>query len=431
MDTRIDIAHTNPAAIALMIGTEAITYGQLDAAIATKMAVVQQFTPRVWLLPMHRDLATVAWVYACIRTGRVFVPVAADTDTVACQRLAAHFDQVVVLQAGHPVVLPGQAATVDLPDDSLFIGFTSGTTGVPKGYLRNHASWLASFAAYQQLGVGDNDVACLTPLQYSLGLYALLQTLFGGQTFWLTPRHLADLPERRMAVFAVPSYLREQLQQSRIDPRPLTLLLSGEIVAPQLAEAFARRYPHGQLISFYGASETSFVAYQKGVPNASSLGQTFCGPRLEVRQPDEQGVGELVVAGPLVFQGYFAHGRLTPPQAWVATGDLVRLTAGELQYFGRRDDRINRGGEKLFAAQVQATLLAHPAVADVWISGCPDAILGEAVVATVVWRQQPLTKAALNAYLRQHGRRKAKIDVVHTVAALPLAASGKHRRVSS
>jgi hypothetical protein len=98
--------------------------------------------------------------------------------------------------------------------------------------------------------------------------------------------------------------------------------------------------------------------------------------------------GEILVRGAHLSPGYLstADGPLTPHEGgWLRTGDLGTLTPdGELILHGRRDDVINRAGEKILPQEIEEALAAQPGVADVAVFGVPDPVLGEAVAAMIV-----------------------------------------------
>jgi pimeloyl-ACP methyl ester carboxylesterase len=121
-----------------------------------------------------------------------------------------------------------------------------------------------------------------------------------------------------------------------------------------------------------------------------------------IEEPDADGIGEIVVASPAGFSGYLGE----PPRAAgapVRTGDLGRLdAAGRLFVIDRRTDRIVRGGENIAPAEIEAALLAHPAVADAAVVAAPNSLWGQVPVAALVLRcgQPDPGDAALTAHCR-------------------------------
>jgi len=140
--------------------------------------------------------------------------------------------------------------------------------------------------------------------------------------------------------------------------------------------------------------------------------------------------GEIVVRGPTVTPGYADRPEETARairDGWLHTGDLGILDAeGYLYVLDRRDDLIVSGGENVYPAEVEATLLAHPAVAEAGVVGMDDPAWGQVPVAYVVPRPGlPVTPDALIAFCRERLARYKVPARVTLVDALPRNASGK------
>ncbi len=104
-----------------------------------------------------------------------------------------------------------------------------------------------------------------------------------------------------------------------------------------------------------------------------------------VEDPDEKGVGELLVRAPSLCRGYWGRGEAIGPGAWFPTGDLVSLSDdGFVTIRGRRTELIITGGHNVYPAEVEAVLARHPGVAEVAVVGMPSEEWGETVVAFVV-----------------------------------------------
>ncbi len=110
---------------------------------------------------------------------------------------------------------------------------------------------------------------------------------------------------------------------------------------------------------------------------------------------------------------------------WFDTGDVARIDVdGAVTVLDRSKDMINRGGTKVFSAEVEELLRRHPAVDDVAVVGMPDAVAGEAVAAFVV-ASGPLTPAEVRAWVREGMADYAAPKVVELVDDLPRGGTGK------
>jgi acyl-CoA synthetase (AMP-forming)/AMP-acid ligase II len=151
----------------------------------------------------------------------------------------------------------------------------------------------------------------------------------------------------------------------------------------------------------YGLTETTtracYVPPERLDQKRGSCGRPLRGLELRITDPDgrvlpPEQVGEVEVRGPNVMLGYFEEPELTRRtivDGWLKTGDLGRLDSESYLYLeGRTKDIIKCAGERISPAEIEGALLTHPGVADAAVVGIPDPILGEAVKAFVIPRQE-------------------------------------------
>jgi len=352
------------------------------------------------------------------------------------------------------------------PTDDATIMYTSGTTGRPKGAVGTHRNVTAHLmnALYAaSLNLTSNPDAppappatLLTfPLFHVGGFHSFLlpYTAIGGKVVlmyrWGAAQAL-DLVEREgvTAIGGVPTTMFELLDEARRQGRTEALAsLSGVASGATLVPPELVRRIDQQLASKaapgngYGLTETSGAAVANGgeayLAHPDSVGRPIA-PVMEVRIADPAGepvatgeVGEIWIKGPTVIRGYWDDPEATSAaitDGWFHTGDAGRLDAdGFLYVVDRLKDVVVRGGENVYAAEVEAALYEHPDVTEAAIVGVPDERLGEEVVAVVRLRDGATTGPD---DLRAHvaGRLAAfKVPaVVHlTGETLPRNAAGK------
>jgi acyl-CoA synthetase (AMP-forming)/AMP-acid ligase II len=146
------------------------------------------------------------------------------------------------------------------------------------------------------------------------------------------------------------------------------------------------------------SSLTSFLPHEEAAEHADSVGFAMPVDDLALDVPDPHtGVGELLVRGPNVVQGYWNKPEATAEafaDGWLHTGDLARIDDDGLLYIvDRKKDMINRGGENVYSIEVENALVAAPGVGEAAAVGVPDEMMGEKVGAVVV----PLAGARLDA----------------------------------
>jgi o-succinylbenzoate---CoA ligase len=339
--------------------------------------------------------------------------------------------------------------------------FTSGTTGRPKGAILTHGNHLASAEAWAGVlrpAATDRWLACL-PFHHVAGLAMIVRS-----SLWGVPLHLAAFePAAIWRAFdedgishcsIVGSTLRllVEVRGGRTAPAQLrALLVGGERTRPEWIRA-ARRLGL-PVMPTYGATETASGVTALEPADADrhpgSAGRPLPGVELRIaidddaavgsRRPAAAGeIGEIEVRGGMVFAGYDGDPGATAEAlagGWLRTGDLGSLDAdGYLTVADRRDDLIVSGGENVYPAEVEAVLLAHPAIVDAAVVGRPDPRWGAVPVALVVLADR-VDAEVTDAALADHCRARLaafKVPVAfHRVDDLPKTAGGKVRRADA
>jgi o-succinylbenzoate---CoA ligase len=241
---------------------------------------------------------------------------------------------------------------------------------------------------------------CPLPLSQVGGLMVLLRSAIYGTTAVLGP---ADRDDVTIASL-VPTQLGRLLDR---DPPPSlrVVMLGGAPADPTL---LARARDAGWPVApTYGLTQACSAVTVAQVGDTETSGQPLPGLSVTIAAD-----GEVIVEGPTTA------GRLE-------TGDLGRIDErGRLIVLGRKVDTIVSGGENVMPSEVEAALLAHPAVAEAGVFGRPDAEWGEAVTAHVVLRT-PLEPAALREFAAARLARFKVPKTIEPVPSLPRNASGK------
>lgn len=319
-----------------------------------------------------------------------------------------------------------------IDDAPVFVLYTSGTTGAPKGAIltaRNLAANLDGLAAAWRWTDADTVVHAL-PLFHVhglvLGLFGSLRV--GGALTHVSrfePAGLADALASGTVLFAVPTIYHRLADAAERDPaiaRALAsarLLISGSAALPvrehRRIEALTGRGVHER----YGSTETLIDC---AIPSAAAPRPGYVGPavpgvslrlvddeRRDLDAHDDATIGEIAVRSDSVFRGYLnrpdATAAVLDADGWFFTGDLATRTAdGWFRIVGRRStDLIKTGGFKVGAGEIEACLLEHPAVAECAVVGVPDDEFGERIVAHVVLRASgAATEDALIAHVGGH-----------------------------
>lgn len=387
---------------------------------------------------MSNGVSMAVAVYAILRAGAAFSPISPEIVPAKLERIlvdvgagaavceSATRDKVVAAAPPGTTIIDadtapaGDAADPDggfapmVGPDLAAVMYTSGSTGEPKGVTLTHGNM--SFVAdsiIDSIGMEPSDrVLCVLPLYFGYGLYQLLACVRLGATLVLEPgfgaggRIVQLFEEQRITGFAaVPTIYQLLLSLPGLGDRELPhlrfLTNAGAGLPTPVVRAVREAFPRARLYLMYGQTECQRVCRlpaEEVDESPSSVGTAIPGTEAWVEDDDGEVaapgvVGELMVRGPHVMQGYWGNEEATDrrlrPGRWpwervLATGDLFRADErGYLYFVGRRDDIIKSRGQKVAPREVEDVLHSFPGVRDVAVVGVPDELLGEAVYAHV------------------------------------------------
>jgi acyl-CoA synthetase (AMP-forming)/AMP-acid ligase II len=409
--------------------------------------IARGLTPgdRVALL-LRNSLELVTVVMACIRQGLICVPInirsrlpeveyvlndcavavlVFDSDLLDCipspdavRSLRHRFvvgDQVEGALPYSSVLTIGEAVAPHDSDeeDTVFILYTSGTTGRPKGAELTHLGVIHSALTFVRcLDITHNDRAVIAvPISHVTGLVGIFFSVAaaGGCNILVkaphkTPAFLALAAAERMTyTIAVPAIYTLCVNEPDFYSYDLSAwrigCFGGAPMPVATIAALAERLPGLTLMNSYGATEvTSPAVLMPPGETLYHLDSAGCAvPCDEIIVVDEKGnpaapgeQGELWIRGPNVVPGYWNN-----PQATAASftdgfwrsGDVGSIDSnGFVKILDRTKDMINRGGYKVFSAEVENVLCSHDEVLECAIVGVPDTVLGERVHAFIVPR---------------------------------------------
>lgn len=294
----------------------------------------------------------------------------------------------------------------DLNPQCFFTGFTSGSTGLPKGYRRDHRSWLESFAAEDKVFHFRKDDCVLAPgaLSHSLFLYAFVRAMHAGLCCILlkrfNPARVIESAAKYNAsvLYAVPSQLALLLELAEHTPAWRNeslrwILTSGAKWPMENKQKLRPHFPRAIFAEFYGASETSFISVRMDGDGAppDSAGKAFPGVEINLRNAHGGACaplasGEIFVRSAMVFRGYSTDQAQDQTQAdgWVASGDFGYFDAqGFLHLSGRNNRMIVTSGKNLFPEEVEQVLREHPLVQEAAVMAIADVQRGERLVGLV------------------------------------------------
>ena len=330
----------------------------------------------------------------------------------------------------------------------MFIMYTSGTTGLPKGVMHSHDTVLWSIltgAATADFRTGDRylnslpmfHVGALNPVLvcvYSGGAVVVLKA-FDPTLSWELIRD-----ERITSTLMVPVMLQYMLavrDPAIHDATSLRWIMSGAApVAKTLIEQYAAL--DIEIHQVYGLTETCgpgcLISSEEAITRAGSTGRAFYFTEVRVVRedgtdcdPDES--GEVLLKGPHIMVGYWNQPKATEEaivDGWLHTGDVATIDdEGFVTIVDRVKDMLISGGENVYPAEIESVLLAHDKIADVGVIGVPSDRWGESPLAVVVASDPTLTAAEVIEFCTGKLAPFKAVKAVEFVTELPRNASGK------
>jgi len=386
-------------------------------------------------------------------------------------------DPDLIIATEYENALHGQSAERDFPersDDDLFILYTGGTTGMPKGVMWSHKSLF--FAAMGGGGLFHPDGAITSPEQIAsrvgdftiIGMplaplmhgacwwYACIQ-LLAGNTVVLNPEHTLvgdtvwDIAEREKvnSITIVGDAMAIPLLDS-LDKNPgrwdlgsvFSVGSGGAVFSESKQEAFRQHFPNVLILNSFGSSESGNMGMDGGGKKGKGLGNVTKSEFMSVITDVEGEPHKHVAPGETgIFSrsGYIPTGYYNDPEktadtivdvdgvSWLLVGDEAQLEEdGTITVFGRGSNCINSGGEKIFPEEVEQALKSHPDIYDCLVVATPDERFGSKVSAVISTRNGiGVTLQSVQDEARKHIASYKIPRELHVVDEVPRAPSGK------
>ncbi|BDU54657.1 putative acyl--CoA ligase YhfT [Limnohabitans sp. TEGF004] len=387
-------AQSRAQVVALDDGQTQLTFSELYEKVQQEVtALQQQHAPATVFVDAQQSiLAQMVHFLAIISSGRCAAVSDPDWPASVRQTVQDAFSQDPATPSAPTPISP------------FYIGFTSGSTGTPKGFRRHHQSWTESLRVCLDTFGPDAASCVLAPgrFSHSLFLFGMVLGLWSGagvvvQERFSAPRMMDTLRSGRTpCLVAVPSQLLLMLEiAARRKVAPIEglrlILISGARWMRDRTTALQALFPNARIVEFYGASETSFMAWMDADASAppQAVGKPFSNVDIDIRAPkSSEGTGQIYVRSPMLFMDYVGaptdHTAAVRDGDWLSVRDMGYLDEqGFLCLVGRENRMLVTQGKNLFPEELEAVLMAQLGVQHASVHGIPDPIRGQQVVAVV------------------------------------------------
>ncbi|WP_019241232.1 MULTISPECIES: AMP-binding protein [Bacillus] len=323
-----------------------------------------------------------------------------------------------------------------------YMGFTSGSTGDPKAFIRSHQSWLSSFQCnIVDIQMNDHEQILIPgSLIHSHFLYGAISTLYLGGTVYLLEKFSPSKVEFIMNkepityVYFVPTMIEHLLKNNFIIDKPITVLSSGAKWREASKENLIHHFPTWRLYEFYGASELSFVSLSTQDTKPNSVGKPFHNVTIEIRNEKNENIqpfeiGKIFIKSDMTFIGYIDNETKTiqsikDENGWSTVHDIGYLDdEGHLYIIGREKNMILYGGINIFPEEIENILLEHPLIEKAVVFALDNHYWGQIVATAIVG--EIVDKHELRSYCH---KRLASYKIPRKwffLDEMPLTAGGK------
>lgn len=339
------------------------------------------------------------------------------------------------------------------PEDECNIIYSSGTTGLPKGIVHDHAgreAWGSDMAVALRYHAGARTL-CNLGLFSNIVWVGMLATFFAGGTLVVSRRFavddcLATIEKHRVTHSTmVPLQFQKLLEHPDFDRYDLSSLdacmCCGSPLSAGLKRELAERWP-GQFIELYGLTEglVTILSPEDLLRKTDSVGNPCPGQDLAIIGNDDEllpagEAGEIVGSCRFMMAGYHNNDEANEEatwmhpsgQRWLRTGDIGKLDEdGFLYLVDRKKDMIISGGQNIYPADIEAALIENDAVSEVAVIGVPHEKWGETPLAVVVLAKgESIDAEALTGWVNSRVGKQQRVVGTVFVDELPRNPNGK------
>lgn len=434
-DKVLEYAEKNPEKTGLVKGNKEVKYRELSLQIRKiSFKLSQKFNPGDKIIIKVKDpIEALFCLYGAARASIVTTLIEADLSAMEEKNIIDKVRPVSVIESNllslndnlvnlsQKIYLNSQLLKAE-QDDKFLGALSSGSTGETKVIWRDHQSWTSAFDFQKDIfSLTENcKLLIVGSLAYTGNLNNVLQLLAAGGTVVFSesvfPGHWLKIIEEQEinGLFMVPAHYRILLKEiSKSINKIKSIVTAGSKMDLKTLKKLKKYFPKAQICEFYGASELSYVSYayyDELLKNKGTVGIAFPGVDIKIKN------NEIWVKSPYLAVDY-------RPEA--SAKDMGYFKGSYLYLSGRKDNIINRAGNKVNPYKLESVLKNNKQIAEAAVIAVDDFVKDKLLIAAVVKSDSDLQVKEVYKYCRENVKTEYLPDKIHFIKELPKMKSGK------
>jgi long-chain acyl-CoA synthetase len=434
-DKVLEYAEKNPEKIALINGDKKINYRELSLKIRSiSISLCKKFSPgdKV-IIKLKEPIKALLYLYGAARSNLVSILIEADLSDKEEKNIIEKVRPVSIIESKMITLndnLEFRAGNIEANNqlfktkkEDIFLGaLSSGSTGEIKVIWRDHQSWTSAFDIQKEIFSFNENSRLLIAgsAVYTGNLNNILQLLAAGGTVVFSesifPKHWLKIIEEKEinALFMVPAHYRILLKEiPKSINKVKSIVTAGSKMDLETLKKLKKFFPEAEICEFYGASELSYVSfayYDQLLKNKGTVGRAFPGVDIKIKN------NEIWVKSPYLAPNY-------RPEA--SAKDLGYFERSYLYLSGRKDNVINRAGNKVNPFNIESSLKSNKKIAEAAVIAVDDFLKDKLLIAAVVKSNPDLKIKEVYKYCRENLKVEYLPDKIHFIKELPKMKNGK------
>ena len=434
-DKVLEYAEKNPEKIALIKSSKKMSYRELNLkSRSIALSLCQKLSAGAKVIIKENDpINALLELYGAARANLISILIEADLSAKEEDNIIEKISPAAIIETKSIAVNKNLELRTEKSEaanqllkakkEDIFLGaLSSGSTGEVKVIWRDHQSWTSAFEIQKEIfSLNENSKLLITgSVVYTGNLNNILQLLAAGGTAVFSesifPEHWLKIIEEQQinVLFMVPAHYRILLKEMSAPINKIkSIVTAGSKMDLETLKNLKKYFPEAEICEFYGASELSYVSYayyDQLLKHKGTVGRAFPGVDIKIKN------NEIWVKSPYLAPDY-------RPEA--SAKDLGYFEGSYLYLSGRKDNIINRAGNKVNLFNIESSLKSNKRIAGAAVTAVDDFLKDKLLVAAVVKSDPDLKLKEVYKYCKENLKANYQPDKIVFRKKLPRTKSGK------